>query len=76
MKTWIRAALIIGVSGILLVPLLLRGAQEAPADPPAQSEAAGPAPAAAPPEGQEEEEELAPGDRLSADNNLSWPVDI
>jgi hypothetical protein len=41
------------------------------------ADAAKPAEAPAPPTADDDEEDvLPPGERLSADNNLSWPVDI
>jgi hypothetical protein len=68
----------------LLVPLallaLLRAQEgERSAAPPAS--VAAPARPAEPPaaddaKGDDVEELLPPGERLSADNNLSWPVDI
>jgi hypothetical protein len=68
----------------VLVPLgllaLLRAQENARSTPPPASVATPAKPAEAPAadaaKDDDEEQVLPPGERLSADNNLSWPVDI
>ena len=62
-----------------LLALVLAQESERPAAPPGS--VAAPAKPAEPPAADDATEEdaeelLPPGERLSADNNLSWPVDI
>jgi hypothetical protein len=75
MKTFRRSllwmmALAVPASLLLLLPLKAQEKSAPPVSPPAP--ASEPAPAPEPAKG----EELPPDERVSADNNLSFPVDI
>lgn len=81
MKQLARGGLLLAMLGLLYLPL---SAGEAPTEPPPEPEeqAASPAegaeaqPPASEPAPTDAAAEEDPEDRLSADNNLSYPVDI
>lgn len=68
-------ALALPVSLLLLLPLRAQEKPAAPPAPPATSQAPAPAESESAPE-PAKSDELPPDERVSADNNLSFPVDI
>jgi hypothetical protein len=63
-------------ASLLLLPLKAQEKSAPPAPPPAPTSEPVPAPAPAPAPEPAKGEELPPDERVSADNNLSFPVDI
>jgi hypothetical protein len=74
---WRSLAGILATAALLsLFWLLPSGAEEAKPAAPPPAAAAAPAPASEAPEERAAEEPLPADERMSADNNLSFPVDI